>query len=104
MLSGVALEGKKNDKRCSTYDVVELFSSPQVTARGRQRGLRGGWSSSKTVVDPITGWNSDLLNPKDVKAAWNLFFQTQPKLLATFPPYEPDGEFMIELAIDMCLD
>ena len=91
---------KKN--RCSTYDVVELFSSPQVTARARQRGLRGGWSLSKTVVDPITGRNWDLLNPKDVKAAWNLFYQTQPKLLVTFPPHEPDGEFMIEVAIDMC--
>ena len=58
---------------------------------------------SKTVVDPVTGRNWDLLNPEDVKAAWNLFYQTQPKLLVTFPPYEPDGEFMIELAIDMCL-
>ena len=74
-----------------------------MTARARQRGLRGGWSLSKTVVDPITGRNWDLLNPEDVKAAWNLFYQTQPKLLVTFPPYEPDGEFMIELAIDMCL-
>ena len=94
---------EKNDKICSTYDVVELFSSPQVTARARQRGLRGGWSLSKTVVDPTTGRNWDLPNPKDVKAAWNLFYQTQPKLLVTFPPYEPDGEFMIELAIDTCL-
>ena len=94
---------KKNDERCSTYDVVELFSSLQVTARARQRGLRGGWSLSKTVVDPITGRTWDLLNPKDVKGAWNLFFQTQPKLLVTFPPAEPDGGFMIGLAIDMCL-
>ena len=38
---------KKNDKRYSTYDVVELFSSPQVTARARQRGLRGGWFLSE---------------------------------------------------------
>ena len=82
---------------------VELFSSLQVTARARQRGLRGGWSLSKTVVDPITGRNWVLLNPKDVNAAWSLFYQTQPKLLVTFPPYKPDGELMIELAIDMCL-
>ena len=46
---------KKNDKICSTCDVVELFSSHQVTARARQRGFRGCWSFSKTVVDPITG-------------------------------------------------
>ena len=26
---------QKNNKRCSTYDVVELFSSPQVTARAK---------------------------------------------------------------------
>ena len=72
---------KKNDKRCSTYDVVELFSSPQVTARARQRELRGGCSLNKTVVDPITGRTWDLLNPINVKAAWNLSYQTQPKLL-----------------------
>ena len=82
MPSGVTLEVEKN--RCSTYDVVELCSSPQVTARARQRGLRGGWSLSKTVVDPITGRNWDLLNPKDVRGAWNLFYQTQPKLLVIF--------------------
>ena len=74
-----------------------------MTARARQRGLREGWSLNKTVVDPITGRNWDLLNSKDVKAAWNLFCQTQPKLLVTFPHCEPDGEFMIELAIDMGL-
>ena len=58
---------------------------------------------SKTVVDPITGRNWDLLNPKDVKVVWNLFYQTQSKLLVTFLLCETDGEFMIELAIDMCL-
>ena len=56
-----------------------------------------------TVVDPITGRTWDLLNPKDVKAAWNLFFQTQPKLLVIFPLAKPDGEFMMGLANDMCL-
>ena len=55
-----------------------------MTARARQRGLRGGWSLSKTVVDPNTDRTWDLLNPMDVKAAWNLFFQTQSKLLVTF--------------------
>ena len=75
---------KKKDKRSWTYDVVELVSSPQVTARARPRGRWGCWSLNTTVVEPITGQTWDLLNPKDVKVAWNVFLQTQPNLLVAF--------------------
>ena len=95
MLSGISLVGKRMTK--------DVRHKMLWTARARQRGLRGGWSLSKTVVDPITGRNWVLLNPEDVNAAWSLFYQTQPKLLVTFLPHKPDGELMIELAIDMCL-
>ena len=94
-------ERTKNDKRSSTYDVVELFSSHQVTARARQRGLREGWSLKKTFLDPITIRTGDLLNPKDVKTALNLIFQAQPKLLVAFTSSKPQEIFMIKFTVGM---
>ena len=59
---------KREDRRSIGFHVVELFSSLQVTARARQRGLKlfDHWTH------PSTGRTWDLRNPKDVEAGWDV--------------------------------
>ena len=85
----------------------------------RARGIAGGWALDRACVDPVTGrkWNFD--DAGDVRAAWNLFYKTRPKLLVCSPPCTlfsqiqglngpPDPEKLrqaiqyLEICISMC--
>jgi len=69
-----------------TVDVAEFFSPPRCASRARARKMVGGWSMDISHIDPHTGRKWDLANPKDVQAAWNLFYRTKPRLLVCSPP------------------
>ena len=104
----------------SQVDVAELFSPPRTAERARQRGLKGGWSLDKEVVDPWTGKTWDLSGERAREAARSLLKKTKPKLLIVSPPctmfsqmqrisggpkdkvkYE-EAVKLLELAVEMC--
>ena len=75
-----------NNYESHTYDVCEAFSVPRVTARARERNLKGGWALDVAASDPITGRSWDLLDPRNQAKVRSMIRQHRPRLLILSPP------------------
>ena len=68
------------------FDFCEVFSPPRLSARARNKGLRGGWSIDLKVADPVTGQKWDLRCPRQVsRLKWRMR-RDRPRCITLSPP------------------
>ena len=81
------------------YSVCEIFGPPRMTARAREKGMRGGWALDHLIEDPITHKKWDLRDAKNAARVRQMIRTDSPKLLVVNPPSD---EKLLQVAVDLC--